>query len=243
MSIPAHGAQRRRLPIPGRARLLAAGIVLVGLLATGLALAGVLPARQVPGAARTTQPTKVDFGLPSHAGLVRVGAAPGSFPVTLELGLLADQKGIATAARASSDPSSSTYGIYPTLSAFARHWGADPARRHAVIDALSAVGIRGAVDATGMRVTAPTTIGRIEKLFARQWSLYATRSAGTFVALPDGRPRIPKGLRGNVDVVAGASPFLVRRPRLTQRGRVEVTSRPSRCRCRRTRRREPCHPS
>jgi hypothetical protein len=39
--------------------LLAAGIVLVGLLATGLALAGVLPARQVPGAARATQPTKV----------------------------------------------------------------------------------------------------------------------------------------------------------------------------------------
>jgi subtilase family serine protease len=224
MSIPAHGAERRRSPIPAWTRLLAAGIALAGLLAAGLALAGLLPARLPLGTARGTQPTKVDFGLPSRAGLVRVGAAPASFPVTLELGLVADQKGIANAARVSSDPSSSAYGNYPTLSEFARRLGADPARRHAVVDALSAMGIRGTVDATGLRVTAPTTIGRMEKLFATQWSLYATRSARTFVALSDGRPRIPKGLRGNVDVVAGTSPFLIRRPRVTQR-RVEVTSR------------------
>jgi hypothetical protein len=225
MSIPARCARRRRLPIPARARLLAAGIALVGLLATGLALARVLPARPAPGPATAAQPAKVDFGLPSRAGLKRVGAAPAGFPVTLELGLLADQKGIASDVRASSDPSSSTYGIYPTLSEFAHRRGADPVRRRVVIAALSAVSIRGAVDATGLRVTAPTTIGRMEKLFAREWSLYATRSAGTFVALPDGRPRIPKGLQGNVDVVAGASPFLIRRPRITQRSRVEVTSR------------------
>jgi subtilase family serine protease len=226
MSIPAHGAPRWRIAIPAAwARLLVAGIALVGLLATGLALAGVLPARLPSGAVGGPQPTKVDFGLPSRTGLVRVGAAPASFPVTLELGLLGDQKGIASAARASSDPSSSAYGNYPTLSEFARRLGADMAKRQAVVDALSAVGIRGTVDATGLRVTAPTTIGRMEKLFARQWLLYATRSAGTFVALPDGRPRIPKGLRGNVDVVAGASPFLILRPRVTQRSRVEVTSR------------------
>jgi kumamolisin len=228
MSTHARGEQRPRLRIPAWARLLAAGIGLVGLLATGLALTGVLPARQAPDAARVAQPTKIDFGLPSRTGLDRVGAAPGSFPVTLELGLLADQKGIASAARASSDPSSSTYGIYPTLSEFARRRGADSARQRAVIDTLSAVGIRGAVEATRLRVTAPTTIGRMEQLFARQWSLYATGSAGTFVALPDGQPRIPKGLRGNVDVVAGSSPFLSLRPRLTQRSRVEVTSRSAR---------------
>jgi subtilase family serine protease len=225
MSTHARGAQRLRPRFPAWVRLFAAGIALVGLTATGLALGGVLPARQASDTARAAQPANVDFGLPSRAGLERVGAAPGGFPVTLDLGLLADQKGIASAARASSDPSSSTYGIYPTLSEFARRRGADPVRRRAVIEALSAVGIRGAVDATGLRVTAPTTINRMERLFARQWSLYATGSAGTFVALPDGRPRIPKGLQGNVDVVAGASPFLSRRPQLNQRSRVEVTSR------------------
>lgn len=58
-----------------------------------------------------------------------MGATPASFPITLELGLLADQKGIASAARAS-DPSSSAYGNYLTLSEFARRLGADPAWRH-----------------------------------------------------------------------------------------------------------------
>ena len=207
------GKRRRRL-IPA----------LAGLLAVGVALAGLLLALQTSGATRAVQSAEVDFGLPSRAGLERVGAAPRGFPVTLQLGLVADQRGIASAARAASDPSSSTYGLYPTLSEFARRLGALPARRRAVLAALRAVGVRGSVDATGLRVTAPTTIGHLERLFARRWSLYATRSAGAFVALPEGRPRIPKGLRGNVDVVAGASPFLSRRPRLTQPGRVEVRS-------------------
>jgi kumamolisin len=167
---------------------------------------------------------KVDFGLPSRVGLSRIGAAPASFPVTLQLGLIADEKRIAADVRAASDPSSPTYGHYPTLSEFARRRGAPVARRRAVLDALRTVGIRGAVDATGLRLTAPTTIGRMERLFARQWLLYGTGSAGTSVALPDGQPRIPKGLRGNVDVVAGSSPFLIRRPLLNQRSRVKVAS-------------------
>jgi subtilase family serine protease len=79
------------------------------------------------------------------------------------------------------------------------------------------------VDATGLRVIAPMTIGRMERLFARRWSLYATSSAGVFVALPNGQPRIPKGLRGNVDVVAGASPLLSLLPQAPALSRVEVT--------------------
>jgi kumamolisin len=151
---------------------------------------------------------KVDFGLPSRAGLERVGAAPGAFPVTLRLGLVADQKGIASAARAGSDPSSPTYGVYPTLAELARRYGAPAARQRAVLAALRAVGVRGVVDATKQRVKAPMTIRQMERLFGKRWSLYATDSPGMFVALPDARPRIPIGLRGNIDVVAGASPFL-----------------------------------
>jgi subtilase family serine protease len=146
--------------------------------------------------------------------------------VTLHLGLVADQTAIANGVRAASDPSSATYGVYPTLSAFSRLRGAPAVRRRAVLHALRAVGVRAAVDATGLRVTAPMTIGRMQQLFARKWSLYATRSTGTFVALPEGRPRIPKGLQGNVDVVAGTSPFLIRQPQSLQRT-VELTPTPA----------------
>jgi subtilase family serine protease len=213
MPVQAQAGDRRRRPIPGRA----------GLLVVGVALAVVLVAL-LTGATRGAQSSNVDLGLPSRTGLERAGAAPGRFAVMLQLGLVADQKSIARAAPAASDPSSSTYGRYPTLLEFARRRGALPARRRAVLDALRAAGIRGAVDATGLRITAPTTIARMERLFATQWSLFATHSAGIFVALPDGTPRIPKGLQGNVDVVAGLSPFLSRRPRVNQRRRVEVTS-------------------
>ncbi|MDX6424634.1 MAG: hypothetical protein QOD52_39 [Gaiellaceae bacterium] len=206
------GDRRRRL-IPARGRLLTVGV----------ALACVLLALQASGSARADEPANVDFGLPSRAGFPQVGAAPGGFPVTLQLGLVADQTAIANAARAASDPSSPTYGLYPTLSEFARREGAPAARQRAVLGALRAVGVRGVVDATGLRVTAPMTIGQMERLFARRWSVYATDSPGIFVALPDGRPRLAQGLRGNVDAVAGASPFLGLVPVPAPRQGVQVT--------------------
>jgi kumamolisin len=194
----AQAEDRKRRFIPARARLVTLGV----------SVAWVLLALQASGPAQADPSAKVDFGLPSRAGLERVGAAPGAFPVTLQLGLVANQTAIANGARAASDPSSPTYGAYPTLSEFAHHYGAPASRQRAVLTALRAVGVRGAVDATALRVKAPMTIRQMERLFAQRWSLYATDSPGMFVALPDGRPRIPNGLRGNVDVVAGASPFL-----------------------------------
>jgi subtilase family serine protease len=181
------------------------------LLAAGVGVAGTLLAPHLSVAAAATPPATVDFGLPSAPLSARVGAAPEGVPVTLQLGLVADQQGIAAAARAGSDPSSSTYGVYPTLTELRSRWGAPPARQRAVLAALRAVGVNGTVDVTGLRVTAPMTIGKMERLFARKWSLYRSGSVGVFVALPGGRPQIPKGLRGNVDLVAGASPFLVGR--------------------------------
>jgi subtilase family serine protease len=219
-STPALGVRWRRRLFLRWALVFSALLMFAGVLAVGLALAGVLPVGQERGA----QPVKVDFGLPSRAGLKLVGAAPSGFPVTLHLGLVADQKGIASAARAGSDPSSPTYGSYPTLSELEHRWGAPASTRRAVLAALRAVGVRGAVDATALRVTAPMTIGQMERLFGTQWSLYAKGSAATLVALPDGRPRIPAGLRGTVDTVTGSSPLIVRGPRPAERGRAEVTS-------------------
>jgi subtilase family serine protease len=196
MHAQAHDHRRRLIPHRGR------------LLTLAVTAAWVLLALQASGPAQADPSAKVDFGLPSRAGLARVGPAPGAFPVTLQFGLVADQTAIANAARAASDPSSPTYGLYPTLAAFARRYGAPASRQRTVLAALRAVGVRGVVDATGLRVKAQLTIRQMERLFAQRWSLYASDSPGMFVALPDGRPRIPNGLRGNVDVVAGASPFL-----------------------------------
>jgi subtilase family serine protease len=198
------------------------------LLAAGAAMAGTLLAFHISAAAAATPPPNVSFGLPSAPLSARVGGAPEGVPVTLQLGLVADQQGIAAAARAGSDPSSPTYGVYATLPELERRWGAPPARQRAVLAALHAVGVQGTVDVTGLRVTAPMTIGKLERLFARKWSLYASGSAGVFVALPDGRPQIPKGLRGNIDLVAGASPFLFGRSvAATKAKRAEATLPPS----------------
>jgi kumamolisin len=195
------------------------GVALIGmllaLLATGILLA--LPATAAAGGRVST---RVDFGPLSTAGLKRVRAAPEAFPVTLQLGLVADQKGIKAASRAGSDPSSPSYGRYPTLPELRRRLGAPATRQRDVLRALRAVGARGVVDATGLRVTAGMTIGRLEKLFATDWSVYATGSAGVFVALPDRRPRVGAGLRGNVDVVAGARPFLFNSTARTTRSTV-----------------------
>ena len=225
MSVLTGGAQRRRRSVAPRARLLAAVLTLAGVLAAGLAFTGVLPAPLAFGAGRNVQPTHVAFGLPPRAGLRRIGPAPAATPVTLQLGLVADQQRIARTARAASDPSSPTYGTYLTLVEFAKRLGAPVSRQRAVLDALRAAGAHGAVDATALRVTASMTIGKLERLFATRWSMYATGTADVSVALPDASPKIPKGLRGNVDAVAGASPFVFSRPQLS-RGRVQVTRAP-----------------
>jgi subtilase family serine protease len=213
---------------PGRppaGRMFVASCLLVGVLAGSPALARMLVGAPATGAARAASPAAVAFGLPPRAGLRRIGVAPARARVTLQLGLVADQAGIARDARAGSDPSSPGYGRYPTLSELVRSRGAPAARQRPVLAALRAVGVRAAVDAIALRVIAPMTIGQMERLFGTRWSLFAAGPGNVLVALPDGRVRIPDGFRGNVDVVAGASPFLVvGRPRPMQRGRVQVNS-------------------
>jgi hypothetical protein len=56
--------------------------------------------------------TKVDFGDISHKGLKNLGPASTGLKLSLELGMIANQQGIANAVKAASNPSSSTYGQY-----------------------------------------------------------------------------------------------------------------------------------
>jgi subtilase family serine protease len=150
----------------------------------------------------------VDYGPLSTEGRTRVGRAPADYPVLLQLGLVADQKSIADAAKSGSDPSSSSYGTYPTLAQLSADWGASEDRRRDVLAALSAQGIHGTVSADDLVVTAPATIGELERLFSAEWHLYKTDEAGQLVALPESEPDLPSGLEGNVDIVAGVRPLL-----------------------------------
>lgn len=71
--------------------------------------------------------TSVDFGDISHKGLKNLRPASTGLKLSLELGMVANQQGIAEAVKAASNPASSTYGKYranpsvgPALSTFDR---------------------------------------------------------------------------------------------------------------------------
>lgn len=145
--------------------------------------------------------TSVDYGPISHSGLKSTGPASGSLELSLQLGLIADQQGIADAAKAGSSPSSSTYGSYPSLSTLASRYGASSSRRNAVVKAFKAYGVTATVDVTRLRVSATISIRNAQKLFGTKWNVYS--SSGGSVALPVSTPKLPSGLNGNVDTIAG----------------------------------------
>jgi hypothetical protein len=58
--------------------------------------------------------TQVDYGPISHKGLKSAGSASTGLKLSLQVGLIANQQGIANAAKAASSPTSSSYGKYPS---------------------------------------------------------------------------------------------------------------------------------
>jgi subtilase family serine protease len=168
------------------------------LLAGSIALA----ALAAPAAA-SAQSTSVDYGPISHQGLRSAGPASSGLKLSLQLGLIADQQGIANAAKAASSPTSSSYGSYPSLSTLASKYGASSSRRNAVVGAFKPYGVTATVDVTHLRVSATMSIKNAEKLFGTQWNLYASGGPGNYVALPVSTPKLGSGLKGNVDTVAG----------------------------------------
>ena len=67
-----------------------------------------------PGVAVASS-TKVDFGDISHKGMKNLGPASTGLKLSLELGMIANQKGIANAVKGASNPTSSSYGKYVSL--------------------------------------------------------------------------------------------------------------------------------
>jgi subtilase family serine protease len=147
--------------------------------------------------------TSVNFGDISHKGLKSLGPASTGLKLSLELGMLANQQGIANAVKAASNPSSSTYGQYLSLSSLQKKYGASSSERNAVIGAFKPYGVTAGVDVTHLRVAATISIRNAQKLFGTKWDLCATGQPNESVALPVNKPKLGSGLAGNVDVLSG----------------------------------------
>ncbi len=152
-----------------------------------------------PSAARAAS---VDYGPISHSGMKNLGAASTSLKLPLQLGLIVSQSNLQNAVKAASNPSSSSYGKYPSLSTLQSKYGASSAKRNAVVNAFKANGITATVDVTHLRVSATVSVSKAQKMFGTKWNVYKT-STGSKVALPVNTPKLPSGISGNVDTVAG----------------------------------------
>src|SRR3954463_1176280 len=144
----------------------------------------------------------VDYGPISHSGDTTVGAASTSLKLSLQLGLIANQSGLQSAVKAASNPASSTYGKYASLSTLQSKYGASSSKRNAVVNAFKSNGITATVDVTHLRVSATVSVSKAQKMFGTKWNVYKT-STGSKVALPVNTPKLPSGISGNVDTVAG----------------------------------------
>ena len=143
----------------------------------------------------------VDYGPISHSGMKKVGTPAGSLKLPLQLGLEANQSGIQSALKAASNPTSSSYGKYPSLSTLQSKYGASSSKRNGVVNAFKNQGIKATVDVTHLRVSATVTVKQAQKLFGTKWATYD--DDGTNVALPVDTPKLPKGIKGNIDTLAG----------------------------------------
>src|SRR4051812_11862140 len=144
----------------------------------------------------------VDYGPISHKGDKTVGAASTSLKLSLQVGLVANQSGLQSAVKTASNPASSSYGKYPSLSTLAGKYGASSSKRNGVVNAFKSNGVTAKVDVTHLRVSATVSIGKAQKMFGTKWKVYKT-SSGAKVALPVDTPTLPSGIKGNVDTVAG----------------------------------------
>ena len=168
--------------------------------------------------------TKIDYGPISHKGLKKLGGISSSKKLTLQLGLIANQSGLQKAVKAASNPASSSYGKYPSLSTLQSKYGASSSKRKGVVNAFKKQSVKATIDVTHLRATATVSIGKAKKLFGTKWAVYKAKS-GAHVALPVNTPKAPSGIKGNVDTIAGT--------------RLQLTSGSSSAFARRARRRAP----
>jgi subtilase family serine protease len=164
------------------------------------AIGGFVAALAFPVAAHGS--TSINYGPISHSGLKDAGAASGGLKLSLELGLIANQSGIQTVAKNASNPSSSSYGKYSSVSSLQKNYGASSSKSKAVISELKKYGVSGSLDVTHLRIAATMTVKTAQKMFGVHWHVYSDGS-NQYVALPTAKPKAPSGISGNVDTIAG----------------------------------------
>jgi subtilase family serine protease len=145
----------------------------------------------------------VNYGPISHKGLKKAGAASTSSKLALQIGLEANISGMHSAAKSASNPASDSYGKYLSLSKLQSKFGATSSVRNGVKNAFKAQGVTAKIDVTHLRASATISIGKAQKMFGTKWAVYHTSTGNQLVALPVDTPKLPKGMKGNVDVVAG----------------------------------------
>jgi kumamolisin len=153
-------------------------------------------------AAPAAAAAKVDYGPISHKGLKKLGAASKSTKLPLQIGLIANQSGLQSAVKSAANPSSGSYGKYPSLSTLQSKFGASSSKRKGVVNAFKKQSVKATVDVTHLRVSATVSVGKAQKMFGTKWAVYKAKS-GAHVALPVNTPKLPSGIKGNVDTVAG----------------------------------------
>jgi hypothetical protein len=145
----------------------------------------------------TASSSSVDFGDISHSGLKDLGAAPTGSKLVLELGLKANVQGIQDLVKSSSNPASSSYGKWISLSTLQSKYGATSSVRNAVVGAFKPYKVTATVDVTHLRVGATISIGNAQKLFGTK--CHPDRRLVRRRVLPLGESRLdtPREAHGN----------------------------------------------
>src|SRR5512135_2165100 len=151
----------------------------------------------------TAVASSVNYGDISHQNLKDQGQASTGTKLPLEIGMIADQSGISGAVKSASNPTSSSYAKYLSISSLQSKYGASSSRRNAVTGAFKKYNVSATVDVFHLRVVATITIGTAQKMFGTHWHVYLNSSTGARSALPADTPKLPSGMSGNVDTVAG----------------------------------------
>ena len=151
----------------------------------------------------TASASSVNFGDISHKNLKDLGRASTGTKLPLEIGMIANQSGISSAVKSASNPTSSSFGTYLSISSLQSKYGASSRRRKAVIGAFGKYNSKATVDVFHLRVVTTITIGTAQKMFGTNWHVYVNSSTGARSALPVHTPKLPSGLSGNVDTIAG----------------------------------------
>src|SRR3954447_12392367 len=87
----------------------------------------------------------VNYGPISHKGLTKVGATSTGLKLSLQIGLKANNSGLHSSVKSHSNPSSSTYGQYPSLSTLQSKFGATASVINGVVNAFKSQGITATI--------------------------------------------------------------------------------------------------